>query len=248
MTQVKSKSQAATKKTTKGAKDTRAGKLKNLRGDGTSSASVKRREAAKNTTRKVSNTVRVKGKGTPTKKSLLDGDRKKSKPPNVKTRKRRTKINVDENGRVLLSVQQELAVRLFSSGMSRTEVSRRVSRSVETVQNWFKVEPFIEALALWVEKRDAMFEAEMQGLVTLVGWRLRDILINGKNADALQAIDKILRLNKKYDDVLRVKYEKVSAEESEKDVDRYVEGLEQTYGVQIIEGTERFAKGEEKVS
>ena len=110
-----------------------------------------------------------------------------------------------------LSDRQKIAARLMAAGVSQVKIAERLEVDPNTVYLWTKKKPFREEWDFWRRKGVEIFEKRVEQLLGLGVDRVTDILLDGRDPDALVAFDKIVRISGKYKDKLIV--EKEAAEE-----------------------------------
>ena len=103
-----------------------------------------------------------------------------------------------------LTDQQRIAAKYLVAGYTQTQVGEILGVDYQTIHSWFKKKVFRQKVDFWRKKSDDIFETKMNESLGLVGDRLVQILMGGKDVDALSAAEKILRSRGKLQDKLIV--------------------------------------------
>jgi AcrR family transcriptional regulator len=129
-----------------------------------------------------------------------------------------------------LTEQQKIAVRLLVGGVSQAEIARRLEVNEQTVYSWTRKRIFQEEIEFQRSRRDALLDQRMESLLSLIDDRLRDILLDGKDADSLGAIDRVLRYFGKYEDKVTVTSRSI---ETREDAYEYASDIARSYNIHI---------------
>jgi len=92
-----------------------------------------------------------------------------------------------------LTEKHKIAARLLAAGLYVTEVARRLEITPDAVHKMLHRRAFRDEVDFWRKKGVEIFEERMRRLMGIIGDRLTQIILYGKDADSLNAMEKALR-------------------------------------------------------
>jgi len=143
-----------------------------------------------------------------------------------------------------LSDRQRIAARLLAAGVSQKKVAERLEVDPNTVHLWTKKKPFRKEREFWRRKGVEIFEKRMEQFLGLGADRIEDILLEGKDVDALTALDKVIRVTGKYKDKVIIE-KQPSEEDSIERLKTIVQDINDTLGIPDTKVGEEDSKTEE---
>jgi len=143
-----------------------------------------------------------------------------------------------------LSDRQKIAARLMAAGVSQVRIAERLGVDPNTVHLWRKKKPFRKEWDFWRRKGVEVFEKRMEQLLGLGADRVTDILLDGKDNDALTAFDKVMRATGRYKDKIIVEEPKPEEDPIEQ-IRGIVRDINDTLGIPDTKVGEEDSKTEE---
>lgn len=129
-----------------------------------------------------------------------------------------------------LTDQQRIGARLMAAGVSHVRIAERLGLNANSVGLWKKKKHFRTELDFWRRKGAEIFEDRMEQLLNVGADRVTDILLDGRDNDALTAFDKVMRATGKYKDKIIVEKE-TPEEDPIEQIKNIVEDINNTLGI-----------------